>query len=557
VTPAPSRRSVLSHLAVLVLALLAVSPLLELDVVFSADEGSNALQARVLREGGWDAGYAFREADPSGRFVPWHAASVTDAAVVPYAQHPLWSRALHVSTGIAGEQLGLRILSVLALVAVAALGWALAGELGGRRAGPWGFWMAAASPVLANAWGVWAHAPSAALGGTAALGLLRVERSRIWIAPVLLATTVGIALRSEALLWSLALAASVAILGRGRSRWLGLAVAAVSGATLLLERAWVRSIVPGTAVQSSIVGPSAPVVQDRAPGAGVPSRLSGLRTAVIDNAFGAEDVRLLGYVTLATMVLVVLVVMRRGSGRVVALSVAVVALVSAGRLVMALDEPVPGLLAAAPILILGLAWRPEVDQRWILGAVPLFVGAVAASIYTDGGGLQWGGRFLSPMVPLLAAAAAVAVARLLDALPVVEGRPVAVAAALLLGVQAAGAVMGPDRVREQSEAMLQEVRSLDQAVVLAGTRHLGRFDVDRWPDACWLAMEGPPNLEVLEDLVDVLRRSGIGQAAFIGIEPSMLEEAGASVGVRLGDDLGVVWIEDSAADRSISAPYRC
>ena len=79
-------------------------------------------------------------------------------------------------------------------------------SLGGASAAPWAFWLAAASPALANAWILWAHTPSALAAGVLALAAVRGQRSTGWVAAGAIAAAAGVLLRSEGLLWAGAVA---------------------------------------------------------------------------------------------------------------------------------------------------------------------------------------------------------------------------------------------------------------------------------------------------------------------------------------------------------------
>src|SRR5690606_2052230 len=92
------------------------------------------------------------------------------------------------------------------------------------------------------------------------------------------------------------------------------------------------------------------------------------------------------------------------------------------------DDLVPGILAACPVLAAGLAalrWqRLEPDRRALAVFVGAYAGAVIATQYPQGGGTEWGGRFLAPVLVAgvaLAVPALVGLARPVPETPVGAG----------------------------------------------------------------------------------------------------------------------------------------
>jgi hypothetical protein len=121
------------------------------------------------------------------------------------------------------------------------------------------------------------------------------------------------------------------------------------------------------------------------------------------------------------------------------------------RAVIQPDDPVTGLLAAWPLVVLGLVALPAPPGREsvaLLLSVAAFVGAVLVTQYPEGGGLEWGGRFLSPVIVPLAALVAVGLRSHATAMgrpAMVAGVVVTVAAALAAAVVTAGLRADHDR----------------------------------------------------------------------------------------------------------------
>lgn len=543
------------HLLALMTGLILVWPALDLSSVFSADEGSYGLQERALELGSWSIGYAFTEADPTGEFVPYHGAVMVGDRVVPYVSHPLWPTALHWSTSLLGD-VGLRALGVLSVVVVAAVAWMLAGDLGGDEPRPWAFWIGAASPVLANAWVIWAHAPSAALGALVVLGAQRCERDPRWILLGAAGAAGGVLLRSEGLLWAVAVALALIVVGAtARARWAGALFGASAVGALVLERSWTASILAAPARTGSTV--AAPLAS-RSSGASIGDRLSGLRIALIDGALGSQWGKVLGLAILFTMIGVVLFLRRRMLGPAAWLLVACSVLMVA-RLLIADTDPIPGLLPAAPAVLLLALWRPSGRAMWWLPLSGcLFAGAIAVSIYVDGGSFQWGGRFLSPITALVAALAAVGGQR--AAASAAGGRMlrngVAVALVGLLGVQGAGAIIVPNQLRRHTAGAMERVTGQGPDIFMTEGGHVARLDWQGWPQRCWIALPEGADRHTVRAALAVLARTGVARVTVAGVSPALLRDAGVSLESGTAST-GVVEIPPTRVDATIPQPYLC
>ncbi len=520
------------HVAALVLGLGALWPLLHLDGVFTTDEGAYAVQARAVADGGWDVGYAFSAEDPAGRFEPAHGAVVSERGTFWYVQHPLWPAVLAVGARALGEDVGLRVAGLASLVAVATVCWGLAGALGRPDASPWAFWIGASSPVLANAWILWAHAPSAAAAGLLLLAALRGRADLRWAPAAGLAAAVGVGLRAEGLLWAGAVAAGLvvcaAIERSRRSGLLAACVAAAAAGALLAERWWTQTIVGGAS------GTGASALEGRAGAVGTSARLTAARISLLDGAILDDVARLVSLLALVAIAAGVVVWRRRGDALPAQVAIALGAVLLLVRWVAAPADPSTGLLAAAPVLVLALAWSPvgrgATSVLVVAGAT--FVLAVVSTQYADGGSFQWGGRFLSPLVPLLAACAGCGVAALVQR-PARGGgawisRPAVATAAVvaLLAAQAAVALGVTDRVRRDAELVVARVDALGAPVMLTASDQAARLDWRGWPERCWLAVREPASLA---DAVAVLQAAGVRQIGYAGIGADALVAAGLAV----------------------------
>ena len=554
----PNRMRLRWHLLALVAGLLLLWPILDLSGVFSADEGSYGLQERALDAGTWSIGYPFAHADPDGRFVAYHGATVLGDRVVLYASHPMWPTALHAASSVMGPVIGLRALGVLSVVLVAALAWGLAGDLCGDSARPWAFWMAATSPVLVNAWVLWAHAPSAAAGGLLVLGARRSERGWPWVLVAALGAVAGVLVRSEGLLWALAVAGALILIGAtARARWTGLVVAAATWGALAVERAWIASILRGPAAEPGVT--SGDQLSSRGGGESIANRLSGLRIALLDGALGSHLGRLLGLAILISMLAAVILWGRRHVRLLPWLVMACSALYVA-RVAVAAADPIPGLLTAAPTLLLVGLWRPRTRSEWWLPLTGgLFVGSLLASIYVDGGSFQWGGRFLSPATVTLAALAAGGLQRAVARAKAVGAAPSTLVwwpIAGLLVVQAGGAIVVPNQVRRHTADAVERVVAQGPDVLLTEGGQVARLDWQGWPRRCWLALPDGADPEDARAVLDVLGQSGVRRVTVAGVDRDLRGALGLS-SATVGPVVEVLEVPEGRVDATIAAPYTC
>jgi hypothetical protein len=490
-------------LVVVLAALLAVS---ERRAGFSADDGSYAIQSEALADhGSWAIDWPFREVDATARHFPYHAGSVSRTEEFAYTAHPAWPAALSIVRGIGGEEIGLRLLPLAGVVGAALVAFHLAGALGGPSAAPWGFAVAAASPLLANGFMLWAHAPIAALAGLALLALVRSLQRVRWEWAVVLGASLGggVLLRSEGVLFAGAvvfLLGSAGLVGPRpvrRDRWVLAAVAAgASAAAYALDSLWSARIIGDRPPTSAPTGPATTTIG---------GRIDGAITSLLDGSLSSRAGGFLALVGVALVALALVGAVRPQFP--VRPTVALVAAAGAGvaRILAAPDDPVLGLFAAAPALLLAALAvthraRSDGGERDLtptaaVVAVGLcFAGAVLATQYDDGGGVQWGGRYLAPALVPLAALVAVSVGRLRSA----DRRAPAALAGLLLVGAVAGFVV-PDEVRRSNVTAVERIAAPGNQVVLVGNDNTARLDWRHWPERRWLATNGdaPGALEVL------------------------------------------------------------
>lgn len=512
-------RSLAVHVGLLCALLAITAPFVDLGTAWISDEGRYALQAEALRDGSW-------QWEASGQVAPVHVADADAVlgpgaalSVTPYPHHPLWAVLLAASTSAAGVPVGLHLISALGTVALAAASWSLARRLGAP--GWLGFWAAAVSPALVNGHLAWAHAPSAALSGLAVVAALRLlDVPDRWGSAAALAGAVGLSvlLRSESLLFAAAVVVGACGVSLARRRWrpaltIGAVVTAAAVAAELVERSWIRSITTERVEDLEARG------QVGGLGDFLSGRLSGARQVLLEGGDVVSGGLLLS-LTALVLTAGAAVLLRRGSETThPVLLIGVAGLLYPLRMVLEPANTVSGILAAWPLAVAGLVlvpWRRVASDAVFATAVSaLFMVAVLAVQYEQGGAYEWGGRFLSPLTAPVAAVAAVGLAHL--------GRfgreaPVAAFGVLAAGPALAG-IVNLAAVRDDVAAVEAAVRAHAGPVVVTDVASL---PYRLWPTLdhqTWVVVEPAGLDETARDLaaggpVSVVTHAGrVGEGA--------------------------------------------
>lgn len=428
-TPLPLHTRLGTHVLALAVLLAVAFPLMSPTSSFTLDEGAYALQAAALQEGRWTYDYRAADLDPSGQAFPVALSHGAGAIQYPYIQHPAYPLLLKVTSDALGRTIGLHLWALLGTVATAVAGWLLARELAPRLR-PWSFWLAAASPVLANGFIIWAHSLSAAVAGLTSVAVVRIAKHGLNGAralAVMAGMAGGVLLRSEGLLFAAAVTIALVIAVR---KPVAAALALPPIATAFLERTWVQRI----------AGDIYDNFETRAKTGGfVAGRISG----AWHDLFQASAIGLVALVVVVAAMVVALRKWRPDSVPLIGLAAAVGVGFTVAQFVAYPTQPVSGLFAACPPLLAGAAlvpWkRVDPGTRTLGLTVVLFIPAVVATGYAAGGGLEWGGRFYSPLLAPLAVLGVLGLDAGLQAAPSPRGRRTAT---VLLGALAAtGAVV--------------------------------------------------------------------------------------------------------------------
>jgi len=519
-----------AHVAVLAGVLALLYPLMSPSSSYTSDEGAYALQERSLAQGSWTYEYRAEPVDPEGRAFPIILSERGESGFLPYVKHPAYPLLLRASTTVAGPVLGLHLPALLGLIGTAVAAWLLAGTIDPRFRRP-AFWLAAGGPVLVNGFLIWAHAPSAALAGFALVGAARIAGggpARRATVVVVAALVGGVLLRSEGLLFAGALTVTLAavVLRRKGVAWAGATLAVLGApplAVALLEQAWI----------SSIIGAPKETLVTRSGGGSssfLDGRLSGAWHVLMQGHFVDPAAGLPLLLALALLTGLGVIALRRWGPSSLGKLVLAVGL-AAGLVVFRYAghpaDPVTGLFTAWPLAALGLLlfrWRGAGPVAHVLGGTSLLCGAaVLVTQYSEGGGVEWGGRFLSPLLVPIAVLAVAGLVRALDAVPGPSRRP---ATALLVGmgvVSAAFAVASVGDLRHRQDELVAAVARHPQAITVTTRPSLPRLAWRADSRVTWMLTDEAG----LPGLLDGLRRAGVQDVAVVTDAEAPLSDLGA------------------------------
>lgn len=387
------------HALVGAVALVIASAYVGFGGYFFIDEAALYGQLDVLERGEWTVPRPFPDRDVDLEHLPMANSDVAGDRFAPFAKHPV-----HVllarGADIVGGDVGVRLLSSAGLL-VAALGSAMLV----RGSGPvrnLAFWITlGATPLLFDANLVVAHTLGAAVVAWLAVVVLRMRNGPPrWLLIILLALLGGL-LRNEVVLLVGAAAVVLGVVGVRRRAWPHLmdAAALLAGGlgAFLLEPLIVRSVVGGQpGLDSAPTAGSA--IGDVVAAAG--------RSLLEIDATGGTPAGTIGLVACCLLVAVAALQIRRSVPDRGLLAVAAVAAGAGGLLFLREPHLVTGLVWAFPALMLFPAGSPAppgstAADRSLLGVAGLFALLVASTQYSQGGGLEWGWRYVAVAIPLV------------------------------------------------------------------------------------------------------------------------------------------------------------
>ena len=405
------------------MALLAFLPFMRVNTGWSVDEGLYVYQVRALQQGDWNLDYWASSIDPDGRWFPLNRNEQHGDSYYPFIKSPAYPALMYGGDAPARRDGRAGILPLAGALLAAVAAWLLA-SLADRRAAPYAFWIAALGPVVVNAYAVWAHALSAGVAGLTAYVAIRAVQDRLsarWVLSLVVGAAGGVLLRSEGLLFAAALAAVIGTIGairfiRRYPRALtAVFLAGVIGvAALGANRLEGRGSLPSPAKPPPRATMSPEAIRRTWPGKSrAPPTSSPASTISRAGMSRSRTRRCCSRWSRPCW---------RGSPRPPVPP-------CGGRGYRRPRRPVraarPALARAArhgPRHHRRLAgrhrrtacfkWRAaSVAERLLIGVVALEVVATLATQYPEGGAIQWGARYLSPLYPLIAALAALSLCR--------------------------------------------------------------------------------------------------------------------------------------------------
>jgi len=390
---------------------------------FTTDEGELFAQLRQLaRTGTWTMPNAAAELDPTGAGFPIWGIEQSADGWLPYVKHPAWTRFLQPFFEMGGTRAVL-LVHVVALVVAAGAAARLAGHLGAHDPRRVLWWVGLASPVAVGSLVGWGHAVGAALVTVALVGLARPAQpapsARGGLLVLGAALAAGILVRNEVVL----VAVAIGVVAAARRRWSVAAVAAASSvAAYLVNQVWIAALWGEGARAFRVVDDTSWLA----------GRLDAATTMLVGVprdgvGVGALVASLLGAALVA-----------RGGGRERTVGAALAVAAPVGLLVATGGRPgaVAGLLVVAPLVAVATAGPATVvtstcgfpARAEVGGVVVLSAAMVLGTAYADGGGLQWGARFLHVLLP--AAVVLVVASGLLERLGPASARALLVASVL-------------------------------------------------------------------------------------------------------------------------------
>ncbi|MCU1496691.1 MAG: hypothetical protein JWM47_644 [Acidimicrobiales bacterium] len=491
--PAARRGRWALHALVHLLLLGGLLAVTDLESSWTFDDGAYATEVKILeRQDDWAYPYRYADRDPRSEFAPVPHATLTRAAIYPYIKRPAWILVLQGSTRLFGPVVGLYVPSILGAVAAALAAWALAERLR-PGSGAAGFWAVALGPLVVHSSAMWAHTWGAALGGVLAVVIAdRADGRRCrWHLPALLAAAVLlVSFRTEGLFAVLAAAVVLGALALRASTWSARLRTAAStaaplvvaaGVTFVATGRWAARLAPGQWFDPYDLNPAELTY--------VQSQWGGFwRTFVDGGGLSRSGTVLAASVVACWIVGGALLArgdeMRRVAAAVLGVGVALLAL----RQYAVARFDLGGALIAMPLLtialVVGLAAALRRRTRppspisaggWLGGFIAVYVAAVIATQYPEGGGGDWGGRFLFlVLVPAVVVATLTVLPLVVDRTGRSPQQAAAVTLAVLVALPTALGWLSANDLRTVMGRTTDEMVVPEAGTVIRLDRHIAR-----------------------------------------------------------------------------------
>ncbi len=456
-----------AHVVALGLLLLALVPLVGTSASFSPDEGVAIIQARSLQDGGgWVVEHPFASIDPDDRFYPLSGSSQGDEGQAPFAKHPVYPLVLTALDRLGGTP-AMVVLSVLATVAAAALGALVARTAAGGLERPVLWVIGLGSPLLFDAYLLIAHSLGAALVTGAALAALHgIRRPRVlpFLGAALL-MAVAVLMRSEALIFALALGVGIGVTALAR-RHLAMLAGAVG-----VPLAGLAAALAEKQMQVAFIGAARSAVSPPSIDGGfLAARIEGLLNTWFRPVPGLPTTGDLVLLLVPLLIVAAAVVVRRRPQRPRLFVALAVAAMACSLVAFALDPDhiVPGLLLAFPMALVAIVLVDrrsfDAEGRLLLTVTAgLFLAGILATQYREGGSAEWGGRYFALAVPLIAVLAVDALHRRSSLVPAVTRRTAMAGLVGCSALLAVGSVASISRVHSFTDRLLDRIVATGEA----------------------------------------------------------------------------------------------
>lgn len=500
------------------------------DASVSSDDGAYVLAARAVQDGGWSVPHVVSEVDPEGLVYPFRGSEVTDTGFYPYVRRPAWVLVLAGADAVAGV-IGMHVLILMASAAAVIGGGWLGRLVGGPSTGALTALCLLLSPLTYHALQLWSHAVVVACMVFVYVGAASASLQPRCRPPVILgvlAACIGAAVHASALPFTCAVAVVIGMRGLLSRQLLPMVYGGLTGAGSVGVH-----FVSGR-IASSITGGNSQT-GSRATNAVSGGRIEGLVDTFVTHPYSNHLNSAIAVVSVLLVAGAVLATRRR-SPLAVGLLAAAAGCWIVGSAIDA-DAMATGLLAGWPVVVL-VAVRPwrdwSVFERDLAAVVVVGLVIVALTQYDEGGGLNWGGRFIVGALPVLALFVASALHARFTVNP--GGRALALAALTLALVVTGASVRADSEIRRRHDRVADlAIEAQRSAVMVTSSVHLPRGSWRTVDEIDWILV-APESEGGIETTVALLRRAGIREFTAFRLDP----EPYASLTGRDADDQPLV-----------------
>ncbi|HET9731322.1 MAG TPA: hypothetical protein VFP54_01495 [Acidimicrobiales bacterium] len=404
-----------AHFAVLLTAMIGFAAFIGVHTTFTDDEANVVLQAQAIEGGHWVLPVPFPRVDPTGRYYATENVSLTPAGVAPLAKHLIYTSLVAGALRLAGPA-GAAALSIAGCL-VAALCSAWLARLYAPKVERAAFWATGlASPLFFYGF-VDTGQTIGAAGCAIAIALTIVFLRRGGIRSLLsvaVAMAVAATAREETVIYGIAAGIALVMVGVTHRRTFRPMTVRLIAAGLVLPAAGIGGRLADVLLGHRALGAGQAFSQEASSLLGGNSWLGQLRGFVIAAAGPGHGPDPFAHAAPVIFLVTVTAFAALGYGaallrakRVGPVAVALFLLATGllvARAAYEANSPVAGILPAFPLLWVAIWALGRTDVRrpetaWVLLTTLIFSAGVGVSVYSDGGGLQWGGRYFLVALP--------------------------------------------------------------------------------------------------------------------------------------------------------------